>query len=272
MEPTGSNKPLVLMLAEAPGKVEDEKNEQMVGDSGKFLRPLIPNYFRDKVAWDNIIRCRPPKNRDPEKIEVECCRPRHISYIEQIKPKAIFGFGNVPLEWVINQTGISKWRGRRIPVKIGNHECWYYPMFHPSFLIRNGDNNTKSTNQDKINNKVAFEFDLKRAFGEVYKDNLPSPIIHTTKETKDDIVCITGKEPNALKTVLNFLKFASQKEYSGLDYETQNLRPYLEDSRILTIAVSTLEQTLAFGLNHPQVGWSKREKEVLNEAYVDYLL
>src|SRR3990167_5787774 len=72
MEPTGSNKPLVYMLGEAPGSEEDKQGRQFVGESGALLRPLIPERYRKLVRWNNVVRTRPQNNRTPTHVEIEC--------------------------------------------------------------------------------------------------------------------------------------------------------------------------------------------------------
>ncbi|HVX91205.1 MAG TPA: uracil-DNA glycosylase family protein, partial [Candidatus Paceibacterota bacterium] len=131
MPATGAAQPLVYMLGEGPGENEVEQQEQFVGASGKLLRAHIPRAFLSKVRFNNVVRSRPPKNATPEKVEIECCRPSVRADIERSKPRAIFGFGNVPLEWVSDFSGVTYWRGRRMPIKVGSHTCWYYPMLHP---------------------------------------------------------------------------------------------------------------------------------------------
>src|SRR5580765_2590939 len=137
MEPTGSKKPLVYVLGEAPGREEDFGNEQFIGASGQLLRARIPDWLLPKIRFNNVVRTRPFKNQTPGPIETECCRPSVERDIAESRPKAIFGFGNVPLHWVSKFHGITEWRGRRMPVNIAGHSCWYYSFAHPSFLLRN---------------------------------------------------------------------------------------------------------------------------------------
>jgi uracil-DNA glycosylase family 4 len=267
LDATGSNNPIVYMLGEANGEVEDLKGEQFIGPSGDLLRPLIPGRYLKQLRWNNTINCRPPNNRDPEIIEIECCRPRLVVDIEKTKPKAIFGFGNIPLKWALNQSGITKWRGRRIPIKVGNHECWFYPMFHPSFLLRQRKGRNRSIKSD---NEIALEFDLKHAFAEVFNE-LPKPYIHTTKEIDSNIICVDGSNKDDISVVCEFLGFQGE-QYVGFDYETQNVRPYSNGSEILTIGVANYDTALSFAWKHPQAKWSEQQFEKLNEAFLNFLL
>ena len=133
MPPSGSQNPLIYFLAEAPGEIEDEENKQLVGPSGDLLWPLIPPKIKVKSRRNNVLNCRPQNNRNPEDVEIECCRPRIVEDIEKTKPAVIFGLGAVPLAWANMPGGIKLWRGRRFPIKVGSHTCWYYPMRHPAF-------------------------------------------------------------------------------------------------------------------------------------------
>ena len=72
---SGAREPSVYIIGEAPGRSEDEEGRQFVGESGDLLRPYIPAEFLRYIRWNNTLRCRPPDNRDPERIERECCRP-----------------------------------------------------------------------------------------------------------------------------------------------------------------------------------------------------
>src|SRR5262245_50288228 len=103
----GSSRPVVYMLGEAPGEAEDRQGKPFVGPAGQTLRFRIPDEWLDKLRWNNCVRTRPPKNREPTDHELECCRPSIEKDIEETKPKAIFGFGNVPLRWAFGRQGIT---------------------------------------------------------------------------------------------------------------------------------------------------------------------
>src|SRR5580765_140604 len=215
MPPNGNPKPLVYMLGEAPGEQEDRYGEAFIGPSGECLRSHIDDDWIESLRWFITIRCRPTEkskesgrtiNREPTSVEIECCRPKLIRDIEESKPVAIFGFGNVPLHWVTGEAGITKWRGKRLPVKIGTHTCWYYPMYHPSYILQM---------QEEMRGRdleFAFDMDLKRAFAEVDK-GLPEPVVHTAEIAHADVETITGEHGDAdVERVLNFLDQCKQAE------------------------------------------------------------
>ena len=83
---------------------------------------------------------------------------------------------------------------------------------------------------------------------------------------------MSGTSKGDLQTVLDFLALAANEKYCGVDYETQGLRPYADGALILSAAVSTWDQTLAFAIDHPNAGWSDRERDILKNHWKKFLL
>lgn len=276
MEPTGTSKPVVYMLGEAPGENEDLEDEQFVGLSGQVLRARIPKGWNKKLRWNNVVRTRPPKNRVPTEIEIECCRPSIVADIEATKPKAIFGFGATPLHWVAGLDRILLWRGRKMPVRVGKHECWYYPMLHPAFLlwrrkkpywIKEGDRELKPTFIGSEEERM-FVFDLQRAFDEV--EDLPWPEVHDEETARYGVETLDGR-PGDLDRLEKLLAWAAKQHLVGVDYETNGIRPYADGSKILTAAVGTDELSFAFAIRHRQSKWSASELEEVERLWVRFL-
>lgn len=245
---------------------EDEEGKQFVGASGRLLRSHIPEGFEDFIRWNNSINCKPPDNRNPTIDEIEFCRSRIVDDIEKTKPEFIFGFGGMPLSWT-GRSGIGTWRGRHFPLQVGSHKLWYFAFHHPAFLLhlQNQNNGRPSTFE------LSFKLDMERAFW-MARERMPEPVIHSIEDAKAGIITITGREPGALSTVVDFLKEAAKSEICGLDYETQGLRPYARDAEILTIAVALPDRVLSFALNHPQAGWKSDERITVNEEFKKFLL
>lgn len=256
MEPSGARRPLVYMLGEAPGEQEDRRGEPFVGPSGQALRMRIPREFRDRVRFSNVVRTRPPSNREPTDTEIECCRPSVVADIEAAKPAAIFGFGNIPLGWVLRQTGIGKWRGRHVPVRIGRHLCWFFLMFHPSYFLRMRRFDPRGPHEYGCDEEFTFALDMKRAFALV--EQLPSPVVHTEADALAGVECAVDGD---LDRVLAFIERAGHSDVAGIDYETSGKRPYMDGARILTAALSTRDATLAFPVDHKQSPWSPRQRD-----------
>lgn len=271
MPASGAREPTVYILGEAPGGDEDSVGRQFVGDSGQVLRLRLPKAWLPFIRWNNVVRTRPPKNRDPTDVEIECCRPSVVKDIEASQPTAVFGMGNIPLHWVLGLNGISQWRGRRMPVKIGTHTCWFYPMLHPSYILRTRKRPVRSDADYGSALEHAFAFDLKRALDEV--GTLPAPVVHTADEARAGIECVTGRQSGDLQRVVAFLASASaRRSGAGVDYETSHKRPYHADSTILTAAVSLPDHTMAFAMDHREAGWSKLDRQVVDEAWKAFLL
>lgn len=264
LEPTGADRPLVYILGEAAGATEAEEREQFVGESGQLLRAYIPRKYKEALRFNNCARSHPPRNETPDKTILECCRPSVVRDIEASKPRAIFGFGNVPLEWVSGFNGITLWRGRKMPVKVGSHTCWYYPMLHPAYLIR------QRRYDEPSEEERMFGFDMRRAFAEV--ESLPKPRVHTAADARRDVETISGDEGEAdLERVLEALRWAARQPVIGLDYETNGLRPYFAGAKILSGAVATEERAVAIAFDHPEAGWTPDQRAALQDIWIDFL-
>jgi DNA polymerase I len=255
MEPTGSKKPLVYILGEAPGKSEDSQGEQFVGKTGRPLRRQIPDWAISKVRFNNCVRTRPPGNKTPEYIEIECCRPSVVKDIEASKPQAILAVGAVPLHWALGNVGqISQWRGRRVPVTIGSHTCWLYPIYHPAYVSR------IEGNQRPLEGTLGktIKFDMKRCFDEV--ESLPDPHVYPVDQARDGLVLLDGTKRNHLQKLQAILNRLYDSPAVALDFETKNLRPYNKNSKILCFAVSNGKTTVACALDHQESGFSDLER------------
>ena len=273
MPASGAEHPLVYVLGEGPGRQEDEEGKQFVGESGQLLRSRIPREFKGLVRFNNVVRTRPHKNETPEQRAVECCRPSIVRDIEKTRPKAIFGFGNVPLEWVMpggTMQGITMWRGRRMPVKVGTHVCWYYPMLHPAYLLRQrGQNRDAGATAIGSEEERMYALDLKRAFAEV--ETLPKPTVHTPVDVWRGLNSIVEGGRAGLEAVAEALKWARGEPYLGVDYETNCLRPYAAGAKVLTAAVATGERGYAFPFEHPDALWTDAELIELADMWIDFL-
>lgn len=126
----------VMMIGEAPGKSESETGIPFVGQAGQLLAKMLHYCFdltRDEVYIANIVKCRPPNNRDPEPDEIAACMGYLKQQIEIVKPKVIVTLGRVATQSLLDsEERIGKLRGKRfeyqgIPV---------IPSWHPSYLLR----------------------------------------------------------------------------------------------------------------------------------------
>jgi len=258
---SGALEPIVFMLGEAPGEEEDKQGKQFVGDSGQLLREHIPKRWFPMIRWDNTLRCRPENNRNPDPVETECCRPLVAGDIEQTKPPVIFALGGYALAWLIGESGISNWRGRRLPVRVGEHSAWCYPFTHPAAVLRQRRDNETSEDEH------FFRLDMERAFKEI--EDLPPPIVHTQEQAQAGIETIVPGPGSAVR-VCELLREAGQLDEAGVDFETSALRPYGNESAILSVAVSTPLRTFSFPFQHPACPWSADDLELIFLALVEF--
>lgn len=265
MPPTGAKDPALYFMGEAPGKAEDETGEQFVGSSGQLIRDRIPSVWNKSIRWNNTLRCRPPGNRDPDPLESACCRRLQVEDIEATAPAVIVGFGNVPLQWLLGPgRAIGNWRGRRMPVKVGNHVCWFYPMLHPAFMLHNRD----KRKDEAI--RRCFDRDLARMFAEVA--DLPEPHVEAPGDVFRNIEVLTEYGADGLARIEGHLLYNLREVDHGLDIETNGLRPYRKDRKILTVAAGTYDATFAFPWQHPEARWTPRELKRIEEMVYEYLM
>jgi DNA polymerase len=132
----GDPKARLMFVGEAPGAEEDEQGLAFVGRAGQLLTQIVKamGFTRDEVFIANVIKCRPPQNRNPEPDEILSCEPFLDQQIQAISPTVIVGLGKFAGQWLLKTAEpISRLRGRvgayrGIPVM---------PTYHPAFLLRN---------------------------------------------------------------------------------------------------------------------------------------
>jgi DNA polymerase len=142
---TGNPEAELMFVGEAPGEDEDRQGQPFVGRAGQLLTRIIlaMGLPREEVYIANIIKCRPPRNRNPEPDEIETCSPFLRRQIEIIRPKVICALGNFAAQTLL-ATGqkISQLRGRfhALPPAFSDGEAAgikVMPTFHPAYLLRN---------------------------------------------------------------------------------------------------------------------------------------
>ncbi len=124
----------VMLIGEAPGRNEDLRGEPFVGAAGKLLDELLAHAGLDRsdVYIANVLKCRPPGNRDPEPLEIETCTPFLREQIRIIGPEVLVTLGNFATRFVLKtQTGITRLRGT--VQEVGRFTV--LPIFHPAAAI-----------------------------------------------------------------------------------------------------------------------------------------
>ncbi|MEO7156112.1 MAG: uracil-DNA glycosylase [Vicinamibacterales bacterium] len=126
----------LMFVGEAPGEEEDKRGEPFVGRAGQLLTKIIEaiGLSRDQVYIANVIKCRPPNNRNPEPDEVASCEPFLFRQIDVIQPRVIVPLGKFAAQCLLKTMDpITKLRGRQFDYR----GRVLIPTFHPAYLLRN---------------------------------------------------------------------------------------------------------------------------------------
>ena len=129
----------LMFVGEAPGAEEDHQGLPFVGRAGNFLTELLEGIGlrREDVFIANVIKCRPPGNRDPQPEEIDSCRPYLEKQVELIQPRVIASLGNFATKLLTaNPTGITKVRGTPQEHLLGGRWLYMLPLFHPAAGLR----------------------------------------------------------------------------------------------------------------------------------------
>jgi DNA polymerase len=132
----------VMFIGEAPGQSEDIKGKPFVGAAGKFLETLLSEIglSRNDVFICNIVKCRPPRNREPMPNEIQTCSPYLDRQINIIKPKFVVTLGNYSTAYIFSKAnlpfnGITQARGKFYQATILNMQITIFPTFHPAAAL-----------------------------------------------------------------------------------------------------------------------------------------
>src|SRR6476661_1477612 len=128
----------IMFVGEAPGFNEDQKGEPFVGAAGKLLNDLLAsaNLSRDQIYIANVIKCRPPNNRDPEPDEVDTCKPFLMQQIQMIRPKLVCTLGNWATQTLLERkVGITKVKAQAFYMK----DFVLFPLLHPAAALHQGN-------------------------------------------------------------------------------------------------------------------------------------
>jgi uracil-DNA glycosylase family 4 len=135
---SGSATADLMFVGEAPGFHEDKNGVPFVGAAGKLLSKLLDGIglSRDEVYIANVLKCRPPGNRDPQPEEIASCEPHLFKQIELIQPKLIATLGNFSTKLLSGKpNGITQVHGREQKVTLGGMDVTLYPIFHPAAAL-----------------------------------------------------------------------------------------------------------------------------------------
>jgi uracil-DNA glycosylase family 4 len=125
----------LMFVGEAPGFHEDKQGMPFVGQAGKLLDKLLGGIGleRSEVYIANVLKCRPPGNRDPQPDEIESCEPHLFRQIELIQPRVVATLGNFATKLLSGKpTGITRVHGPQLGVTLGGNRVLLYPLYHPA--------------------------------------------------------------------------------------------------------------------------------------------
>jgi uracil-DNA glycosylase family 4 len=128
----------LMFVGEAPGFHEDKQGVPFVGQAGKLLDQLLAGIGlqRSEVYIANVLKCRPPGNRDPQPDEIESCEPHLFRQIELIQPRVVGTLGNFATKLLSGKpTGITRVHGQDQEVTLGGNRVLLYPLYHPAAAL-----------------------------------------------------------------------------------------------------------------------------------------
>ncbi len=128
----------LMFVGEAPGFHEDQQGFPFVGQAGKLLEKLLEGIglHRGDVYICNVLKCRPPGNRDPQPDEIESCEPHLFRQLELIQPKLVATLGNFATKLLSGKpTGITRVHGQEQWTAVGGNRVLLYPLYHPAAAL-----------------------------------------------------------------------------------------------------------------------------------------
>lgn len=261
MAPTGSERPFLYLLGEAPGEVEDSQGRPFVGPSGKLIRSLLPDNLPLRI--NNCVRTFPPfrnGTRTPNRLEICAYYNSVAEDIARTKPNVILAVGQTPLDWCLGgYVGtITACRGRKFPVNIAGHQCWCLPTWHPAFILRKRDGEYSDVPGEEY--ERFFKQDVAEAVH--FADWPDEPLVEDPEGINDGV----RVETRDARKVVEFIQSCRSLPAVTIDVETTSKRCYATGAKLLTLALGNDQNVLAFPLDHPQAMWNAGERRAIDTA------
>lgn len=201
---TGNPQAKIMFIGEAPGYYEDKQGIPFVGAAGKLLTELLESagLSRSEIYIANVIKCRPPSNRDPLSDEIETCKPYLLQQIQLIKPKVVCSLGNFATHTLLGKkVGITKVRGKVFQLS----DFVLFPLLHPAAALHQGN----------LQGPLREDFQkLKKVLDEMIKSE---PEKHgsstTTSHTPHPSSSVPSPLPDQMNLFENYLSYTTKKNY-----------------------------------------------------------
>lgn len=226
MPVTGHGKMKILIIAEAPGEQEDQQGIQLIGPAGQVLRGALAEFGIDldnDCRKTNAVRCRPPANRKPSRMEIVSCQSHIWEEIKKNPPKVIILLGQVAVESFFSGRSskspgaIGRWRGFIIPDQKAG--AWVCPTFHPSYILRSREGRRIRGKEDPdmaVEERI-FIADIEKALTHLHKPFLVAPVP---------------------KIFIDGPVHVQKASFISIDYETTGLRPWQKkEHRIVSFGI-----------------------------------
>lgn len=252
MVPLKAKNTKLLFLGNAPDKKEDQFGFPFKNNAGSILRKLIPDKLKEYCSYDNVINCYTDKKIIA--VETECCKSRRVLVVEELKPQIIVGTSIEALRWATGLSDVDGLFGRLFLIQVGSHVCYFLMAGDLKYRLEHSFNRDNPL-QDKLGH--AFKMQIKKVCGLV--DKLTQCEIMSEKELRSSVETFDGSKESDFENVISYLKDALTTSEIAIDIETQGVRPYGKDSKILTVAISYGGIDFAFAFEHKQSKWTQQQ-------------
>lgn len=239
---SGRGEKRILIVGEAPGKHEDEKGKQFVGNSGQYLRDVLNDLgveMRRDCWLTNAIICRPLGNKIPNENVVDYCRPNLARTLRELNPAVIIPLGGTAVSSVIGNIWkdkpgpIKRWTGFTIPSQKPN--AWVCPTYHPSYLLREEEELLDREFAAHLREAIRLS-----EFGQPWTE-VPS----WDKQVEVELDTFKAAE------IIRGFKFRGGM--LGFDYENNCLKPETEGAAIICASISDGTKTISYPWHGPAI-------------------
>lgn len=205
--------------------------------------------------------------KTPKEIISHCCRQSIVEDIKKTKPKIIIACGMPAVQWCLPGAigTIYHWRGRIAPTNIDGHHCWVAPVMEPEDIENLKVRLMKIPPQEW---KKAFGIDVKRAISRSKKTMTRK--VPDAEEISRGIRWVTGAGRDDLDKVIKHLERMAELPLATFDIEATCLRPYTKEAKMLSIAVGTGKEVLAFPVDHPRDSWTVKDRMKMKVALLKF--